>query len=52
MQDSILHPLLTVKEAMHFSSSLKIGDEMSKEDKRIRVSYFWWYYFHTFHFIE
>lgn len=40
MQDSNLQPLLTVKEAMHFSSSLKIGDEMSKEDKRIRVSCF------------
>ncbi|XP_063709394.1 ABC transporter G family member 2-like [Culicoides brevitarsis] len=37
MQDCNLQPLLTVKEAMHFSSSLKIGDEMSKEDKKIRI---------------
>lgn len=37
MQDSNLQPLLTVKEAMHFSANLKIGDKMTKENKRLRV---------------
>lgn len=40
MQDSNLQPLLTVKEAMHFSANLKIGDKMTKESKRLRVSLF------------
>lgn len=38
MQDSLLHPLLTVKEAMSFSVNLKIGKELSSEEKKIRVS--------------
>jgi ATP-binding cassette, subfamily G (WHITE), member 1 len=38
MQDSLLHPLLSVKEAMSFSSNLKIGKEMSADEKQQRVS--------------
>lgn len=37
MQDHQLHPLLTVKEAMTFSVNLKIGNEMSNEEKTKRV---------------
>lgn len=39
MQDSLLHPLLTVSEAMSFSSNLKIGKEMGNEEKQHRVSW-------------
>lgn len=38
MQDSLLQPLLTVREAMSFSVNLKIGKELNKEDKHARVS--------------
>ena len=38
MQDSLLHPLLTVKEAMSFSVNLKIGKELNAEEKEVRVS--------------
>lgn len=41
MQDNLLHPLLTVREAMSFSANLKIGKEMSAEEKEKRVSFFW-----------
>lgn len=37
MQDSLLHPLLTVKEAMSFSIKLKIGKELNAEEKETRV---------------
>lgn len=37
MQDHFLHPLLTVQEAMKFSVNLKIGKEMSNEEKTKRV---------------
>lgn len=37
MQDSLLHPLLTVREAMSFSVNLKIGKELNAEDKETRV---------------
>lgn len=42
MQDHLLHPLLTVHEAMKFSVNLKIGKEMSNEEKtkRVRSNYF------------
>lgn len=36
MQDSLLHPLLTVREAMSFSVNLKIGKELSDEEKEQR----------------
>lgn len=39
MQDSLLHPLLTVQEAMSFSVNLKIGKELSSEAKDKRVSF-------------
>lgn len=39
MQDDRLHPLLSVIEAMNFSANLKIGDELSTENKMIRVSF-------------
>jgi ABC-type multidrug transport system ATPase subunit len=38
MQDSLLHPLLSVAEAMSFSANLKIGKEMSEETKEKQVS--------------
>lgn len=38
MQDSLLHPLLKVKEAMSFSVNLKIGKELSSDEKDRRVS--------------
>lgn len=37
MQDSLLHPLLTVKEAMNFSVNLKIGKELNEQEKQQRV---------------
>lgn len=37
MQDSLLHPLLTVKEAMNFSVNLKIGKELKEQEKQQRV---------------
>ncbi|KAL1117723.1 hypothetical protein AAG570_004038 [Ranatra chinensis] len=33
MQDNQLHENLTVKEAMHVAAELKLGNELSKEDK-------------------
>lgn len=39
MQDSLLHPLLTVKEAMNFSVNLKIGNELDSDEKEKRVSF-------------
>lgn len=39
MQDSLLHPLLTVKEAMSFSVNLKIGKELNSDEKEQRVSF-------------
>lgn len=41
MQDHLLHPLLTVQEAMKFSVNLKIGKEMSNAEKtkRVRLNY-------------
>lgn len=51
MQDSLLHPLLSVKEAMNFSINLKIGKELNAEEKKIRVRrahfhlYFFIYFF-------
>lgn len=38
MQDSLLHPQLTVREAMSFSVNLKIGKELNAEEKEQRVS--------------
>jgi hypothetical protein len=38
MQDSLLHPLLTVQEAMSFSVNLKIGKELNADEKEKRVS--------------
>ena len=38
MQDSLLHPLLSVEEAMRFSVNLKIGKELNAEEKEERVS--------------
>lgn len=38
MQDNLLHPLLTVKEAMSFSVNLKIGNELEANEKAKRVS--------------
>lgn len=38
MQDHDLHPLLTVQEAMKFSVNLKIGKEVSDDEKEKRVS--------------
>lgn len=38
MQDDRLQPLLTVNEAMQFSANLKIGQDLSTENKLIRVS--------------
>lgn len=37
MQDHLLHPLLTVQEAMKFSVNLKIGKEMTSDEKLKRV---------------
>lgn len=37
MQDHHLHPLLTVQEAMKFSVNLKIGNEMTSDEKLKRV---------------
>lgn len=37
MQDSLLHPLLSVKEAMSFSVNLKIGKELNADEKQQRV---------------
>lgn len=38
MQDSLLHPLLTVQEAMRFSVNLKIGKELTRDEKEKQVS--------------
>lgn len=38
MQDSLLHPLLTVREAMNFSVNLKIGKELDAQEKDQRAS--------------
>lgn len=38
MQDHLLHPLLTVKEAMKFSVNLKVGNETSNAEKEEKVS--------------
>ncbi|KAG5681538.1 hypothetical protein PVAND_010960 [Polypedilum vanderplanki] len=38
MQDHIQHPLLTVKEAMKFSANLKIGKELSSEEKQFKIN--------------
>lgn len=40
MQDHFQHPLLTVQEAMKFSVNLKIGKEISHEEKDNRVGFF------------
>lgn len=37
MQDHLLHPLLTVAEAMSFCINLKIGKELSDEQKEDKV---------------
>jgi hypothetical protein len=37
MQDHLLHPLLTVGEAMSFCINLKIGKELSDEAKEDKV---------------
>ncbi|XP_055710758.1 ATP-binding cassette sub-family G member 4-like [Phlebotomus papatasi] len=37
MQDHNLQPVLTVWEAMHFSANLKIGSELSKTKKLVRI---------------
>lgn len=38
MQDHELQPMLTVLEAMYFSVNLKIGEELTQENKKKRVS--------------
>jgi ABC-type multidrug transport system ATPase subunit len=38
MQEHLLHPLLTVKEAMQFSVNLKTGKELSANEKQQRVT--------------
>lgn len=38
MQDHELQPMLTVLEAMYFSVNLKIGEELTQENKQKRVS--------------
>jgi ABC-type multidrug transport system ATPase subunit len=42
MQEQLLHPLLTVQEAMKFSANLKIGKEQSAEEKqqKVRATFF------------
>lgn len=37
MQDHLLHPLLTVEEAMSFCINLKIGKELSDGEKEDKV---------------
>lgn len=37
MQDHDLQPMLTVMEAMHFSSNLRVGDELTAAKKKDRV---------------
>ena len=37
MQDHLLHPLLTVEEAMSFCINLKIGKELSDHEKEDKV---------------
>lgn len=37
MQDHDLQPMLTVMEAMHFSSSLRVGDELTAAMKKDRI---------------
>lgn len=37
MQDHDLQPMLTVMEAMHFSTNLRVGDELSPVQKKDRI---------------
>ena len=37
MQDHDLQPMLTVMEAMHFSSNLRVGDDLTTAMKKDRI---------------
>lgn len=39
MQDNQLHANLTVEEAMHVASNLKLGKDMTKDEKQEVVSF-------------
>lgn len=41
MQDNQLHGNLTVEEAMNVATSLKLSNQVAKEDKLVVVSIIW-----------
>lgn len=57
MQDNQLHANLSVEEAMHVATSLKLGSDISKDSKYQVVSYYTdnvrcLVYHHNGHFID